>query len=584
MAAPIDWAATQKMWEERGMTPPAPQPAPAPQAAPVEPIDWTATQRMWAQQNTPQAPTPPPTPGSVDWGEILRQQQSGMKVDLAEPPVVAAPAETQFVGVNGPGQGQAGPVAPQYTPGSPGRMVEAAWTPTAKQYTEHAPGTAEGYLGALDIEYDAASDLAAKDAARASMLADESADVGRRIEEQQAINRQLARQREIQRQQEIDALRKEVAAAGSEKVDPDNYWADKGAGDRIAWAFALAGGAFAEALTGMKNPAEKILDREIANSIDAQKANINNRWKGIADKQNVYAMQLAKWGSDEQAELATVADMQGEMARKIEQAKLEAGSDEAKARLDSLAADFQRKQFQTLDQLNSAQVSARYSPAHMVGGGGGGLANGPQLYIDLVTRRGYTHEQAIAAIASMPGGNKKVATDAAIRSGLPMTGGGEEGGQKRSEYVPALGGYATSSAAAKDASDRHRRLTELLNDYTKVLEIQEDKTNFLPGSKDKAMAEVLSARIINNESLEQEQGVVQEGEAKRKAPLTGANAADLFAVNRAPVFRQRIAEIKTQLAALQKTVSPGAPPAGFTTPASGGESAAATAAFRPVGK
>ena len=81
-------------------------------------------------------------------------------------------------------------------------------------------------------------------------------------------------------------LEQEAAEAREMHVDPQKWFKDKGTAGSIVAALAMGAGAFGANMphSGGQNAAQKIIDGAVERNTDAQKADIQNKWKAVGFK------------------------------------------------------------------------------------------------------------------------------------------------------------------------------------------------------------------------------------------------------------------------------------------------------------
>lgn len=97
-----------------------------------------------------------------------------------------------------------------------------------------------------------------------------------------------------------EAIKAEIAKAKSMSIDPDRWWHRKGTANNILAAISLGLGSFGSGMThgATGNVAMQLISNAIDHDIDAQKADIDNAWKGIQQQKglndNAYNRGLVK--------------------------------------------------------------------------------------------------------------------------------------------------------------------------------------------------------------------------------------------------------------------------------------------------
>ncbi len=159
-------------------------------------------------------------------------------------------------------------------------------------------------------------------------------------------------------------------------IDPNHIWKERGTGARILASIGIALGAAAATATGGQNHVLAQVNAEIDRDIDAQKANLQGKARGLEAAKSLYAMNLDHFGDEERAILATRAAGKEQAAREFD--VLTAGSKDqdtiaraakGKAAILGSAADDKMK----LAQLSGDRVATHegFDRGGWVGGTGG---------------------------------------------------------------------------------------------------------------------------------------------------------------------------------------------------------------------
>jgi hypothetical protein len=100
-------------------------------------------------------------------------------------------------------------------------------------------------------------------------------------------NDQMVQENRLE-QMQIDE-RKALDDLSNTKKDPERYWKEKGTGARIAAGIAVAFGAFAASMTGMRNGALDIINSAIDRDLDAQESEIKIKRDKVDAQGNMIA-------------------------------------------------------------------------------------------------------------------------------------------------------------------------------------------------------------------------------------------------------------------------------------------------------
>jgi len=161
-------------------------------------------------------------------------------------------------------------------------------------------------------------------------------------------------QREEERRQRVmaDSMSQVTKAVDDFKaipeVDPDRIFGKGITAKKVTSTIALALGAFGASYNGGHNYAMNMLQTQIANDIDAQKANINKSQAGVRNQMGLYDMNRQQFADEHQATAATEA-MYYNYA-KTETQKIVAGS-------NSKVAQAQGKMF--IAELDAKEAAAK---------------------------------------------------------------------------------------------------------------------------------------------------------------------------------------------------------------------------------
>jgi len=226
-----------------------------------------------------------------------------------------------------------------------------------EQYTDAPPEVEERLDSANDAENQAGQiELMTARKLRDQQAAQQRAtDQALRYEEDQL--RKL-RERNLQRrEQEAAKIADAQREVDSLRVNPDAYWQSKSGFEKVTLGLALALGAAGQALTGAPNAAKEMLDQAIKNNIDAQKVAIDQGRKSVEGKVNVYNEMLARFGDEEDAQIASQALLEKQAARTLARMANAAKDETAAAESLRLSAEYDRRAAQTLSDLHSRRVT-----------------------------------------------------------------------------------------------------------------------------------------------------------------------------------------------------------------------------------
>lgn len=237
-----------------------------PQAPPVAPASWDSVQSPAA-----------PTHMLSDSAAPTQAPQAGTAPDPGQPSINSMPSEQP----------------PSSTPQAPG--IPQAKTPdVVGQYNSNVGQQVAGIQKESDAKSAQMNESAGIQKTASDSMRDLFAQSQQDLWNQNVQNESLAQQ---------------VAAA---KIDPDHYMANKSTGNKIMTALSLVVGGIGAGLTRGPNLALETLNHAIANDMEAQKANLDN-------KKTLLSMNLKKYGDMQTATQATMLQMnamaQGQLAQ-----------------------------------------------------------------------------------------------------------------------------------------------------------------------------------------------------------------------------------------------------------------------------
>lgn len=315
------------------------------------------------KEYAPLALNGPPTEPGLPVGVAGPTHDSGVlpatRPSVAVPPSATALAAGALQAKNViPGMGPPGASTPSVAPvppkgGSAGDFAKptppAAQGPLMGTTTETTTSRTKGVkaskesLDALDESFRqeeraiqaAARSGAEQAAAEGAFLRQRDAELAERTaanQAREAEHRTALEEQETKVGQAMDDFR-------SKKLDPEQYWKERGTGAKVTSAIAMALGQFGAALTGTRNSAMDIINDAINRNIEAQKQEIANARENVNLEQNVMA-QLRQKGLDE---------------REAEHAARQLYLEGAQQQLETIAAGYKSEAIKN----NAAQASAQ---------------------------------------------------------------------------------------------------------------------------------------------------------------------------------------------------------------------------------
>ncbi len=176
-------------------------------------------------------------------------------------------------------------------------------------------------------------------------------------------------------QQKNNDINKSIDDFNSSKVNPNQYWQNQSTGSFIGelLSAALVGGL--NAANGIQgNQVLSRIDQQIANDIDAQKANIANKGKGIELKNNALAS-FERQGYDKEQAIALTQAASYDAIKTQLQAKL-ATTDNAAAKASGqlMIAQLDKQKADRINQALTPVINASLAARTAVPGTAGGTA------------------------------------------------------------------------------------------------------------------------------------------------------------------------------------------------------------------
>lgn len=273
------------------------------------------------------------------------------------------------------------------------QVVGAAWTPgTHTVETKHGMpvpedakfASAAGFglaQGGIDQtkenairEGETRADVAAAERGRAQLHAvDEDRRAFKRDEEVKASMQRLE-----QHSLEIQ----------SQKVDPEQYFKERGTAGAVTSAIAVLFGNIGMAFGAKNNPAMDAMSAAIDRNIKAQEANLANKRHGFADEVNIFKQNLDAFGTPEKARLASRVAYLDLGQKMLDERLAQNKTPEAEAAHASASAKVQQERARMLTDFAKLEhddvtesMNEKFTPAHVVGGGPGASQIDPKLFV-----------------------------------------------------------------------------------------------------------------------------------------------------------------------------------------------------------
>lgn len=207
---------------------------------------------------------------------------------------------------------------------------------------------------------------------------------------------QMQRDEMMKLDQENQKLGEEIRAG---KIDPNHAWASKSTGAKIGSIVGILISGLGAGWTG-KNTALDILQREVDQDIDAQKANLDN-------KRGLLSQNMQRYGHLQQAVAATQLQMNQMLQNQISMAAARSGSKEAMANAQIAVGQLKERAMPIMMQLAAMRVQAQSLGA---GSGQGGIPEG-QEPVMLLSDPKYQEKRVVVNGRAYQARDKEAATE-----------------------------------------------------------------------------------------------------------------------------------------------------------------------------
>lgn len=321
-------------------------PAPTPVAAPTP-----ATGQSWLQSadlSRLQTPTAPQQPKAAMSDFLATADMKAMAAGSPQPasrepqvdakPPVAESVPTTDLAV----------AAPQSAGINPAQALSMGLSQERAGRLERGYGMEQA---GLRKEAEAGARQAAEEA---GYLSEATRQQEERVRQQE--DRRLQQQEQLDRDR--DAVRQKIAEMEDMKVDPDRYVGKMGTGQKIMNFLAIAVGGANAGARGGENTALRQLNTEVERDIDAQKAAIDSKQKGVANQQSLYRSFLDQYGNERQAEAATRMAMNSIIEMKLKELGARYNGPQLKAAAQRMMGELEVKKQKDLAAFDDATVKA----------------------------------------------------------------------------------------------------------------------------------------------------------------------------------------------------------------------------------
>lgn len=156
---------------------------------------------------------------------------------------------------------------------------------------------------------------------------------------------------------ELDNLQEKMM---NQKIDPNRFWANKSTGSKISAAIGVLLSGIGAGLQGTtKNMAMEVIDKQINNDIEAQKAEIGKT-------QTLYGFNLRRYNDDRLADQATRLQMNENLQSQIKIAAAKSGTLQAQAQANMMLGQLNLQKAQVLQKFGETSAMNK-----VLGGGTG---------------------------------------------------------------------------------------------------------------------------------------------------------------------------------------------------------------------
>lgn len=257
---------------------------------------------------SPLPQTPEQIQTSFQSREAEQNKQTVAELNKLNPPS-SAPTAPAFDPLNTTGINPPEPTPASSNVGMSGSqppgMATHSVTETATQTTKGIQVPKElqdGVNNTLKAKITAEQHKADVEATYAGMQAAALDEYARQQQEQIKQQKTAEEIRKAETEARMKSYDAEVAKFMNEKVDPNQFWENKSLAGKVTAALAVGLGAYGAAMTGTPNFALNIITDAINRDVDAQKANIALKEKGLQAKKTSFDMLRDKFGDERTAE------------------------------------------------------------------------------------------------------------------------------------------------------------------------------------------------------------------------------------------------------------------------------------------
>lgn len=385
----------------RGAAPPPPQPGP----------DGVVDAGELDDENSPEAWQAAAGPGGVKavgpgqtYGDVQQRESGGDMTKYASPNIQFAsgvgsqqPGPGSGVGDGGelddeepkePTRDQVG--AGMAVPSNPATTIPAHWQPGSHTVSmqrgmnpeelEQGQYYRDVFAGHGLLEGDKHLEAERQRGMADAVYAGAHAMMAQRVNDQMAAIQQRRAQYVANQQKKLEDL----ATEAQKQEDPKAFWKDQGTLGTILTGIMIGLGQFASMASGRgENAALKIVNDNIDRNIASQRANIANAHKAYDTASSLYEKNLAAFGDEERANLATKVQYLDQVMAMADAQRAQAGITDAEAANHGFLKSLYNQRAQAADDFSklthtqvAEQENEHFVPAQTVGGAGSAKREG----------------------------------------------------------------------------------------------------------------------------------------------------------------------------------------------------------------
>lgn len=322
-----------------------------------------ATFDLASQKLGPQLPVAGPE--QLQYADPFAVAEAAPSLSPTPPPVATVPVN--YAVDRGFALQNAAP-KPQIDPSKQPEMANASLTTDGQQGIQVAPyGTQDDMTNTFMQPFEMQQAAVAQGLKAAEMKgAEQAATLDRAARDDQkrlAAQEAAAAERNNFMQAKLADLNTRTREVAGMSVDPNRFWANKSTGEKVLAGIGLFLGAFGS----NGNKAANIISDAITQDINVQKANIDQKGKGLSNERSLYNDMYAAYKDKDAAEAATRLAMLNNAQVKAQAIGARYQGPEAKAKAMSLMGEIEAKKNEAALNFQAA-MSKMYGAKSMVGG------------------------------------------------------------------------------------------------------------------------------------------------------------------------------------------------------------------------